>query len=377
MPRIASTAWRARSRRGRAMADAALPAQRMPSIETLRQPGIARGAGVVLAGCLLASATLPWVARDAAAADAATDYPQRPIRAVVPSPAGGPPDLILRMLAPKLAASLGQQVVIDNRAGAGGVVGTATVARAAPDGYTWLFTTASHTNTPPFNKNVPFDPVKDFSHVSLVAQNFGQALVVPPSSPAKTVQELIAIARQNPGKLNYATAGLGTASHIPAEVMKSMAGVDIVGVQYKGTSLAMGDVLAGRVDMLFIGTNVAVTHVNAGRLRALALTGAKRWKGMPDVPTMQEAGLAGYNIINWFGLWLPAGAAPNLITRLHAEFVRALSDPEIRQQFDAQGLEGVGMPPKEFAEFVRRQSEFMHALARKIESAPKPEAKTP
>ncbi|MGH8636413.1 MAG: tripartite tricarboxylate transporter substrate binding protein [Burkholderiales bacterium] len=357
------------------MADAAHPA-RMPSIEMLRQPRSARRARAALAGCLLASALLPWAARDAAAADA-TNYPQRPIRAVVPSPAGGPPDLILRMLAPKLAASLGQQVVIDNRAGAGGVVGTATVARAAPDGYTWLFTTASHTNTPPFNKNVPFDPVKDFSHVSLVAQNFGQALVVPPSSPAKTVQELIANARREPGKLNYATAGLGTASHIPAEVMKAMAGVDIVGVQYKGTSLAMGDVLAGRVDMLFIGTNVAVTHVNAGRLRALALTGAKRWKGMPDVPTMQEAGLEGYNIINWFGLWLPAGAAPDLMTRLHAEFVRALADPEIRRQFDAQGLEAVGMPPKEFAQYVEQQSAFMKALARKIESAPKPAVKTP
>ncbi len=326
---------------------------------------------------LLGSALLTFAEGSALAADAAGDYPSRPIRAVVPSPAGGPPDLILRMLSPKLVGSLGQQVVIDNRAGAGGVVGTATVARAAPDGYTWLFTTASHTNTPPFNKNVPFDPVRDFSHVSLVAQNFGQALVVPPTSPAKTVQELLAIARRNPGKLNYASAGLGTASHIPAEVMKSMAGVDIVSVQYKGTALAMGDVLAGRVDMLFIGTQVALAHVNAGRLRALALTGAKRWKGMPDVPTLQEAGLDGYNIINWFGLWLPAGAAPDLVTRLHAEFARALADPEIRQQFDAQGLEAVGMAPKAFAEFVRRQSEFMHALARKIESAPGPAVKAP
>jgi tripartite-type tricarboxylate transporter receptor subunit TctC len=328
----------------------------------------------------IACACVPQVllgawAGDALAAAPAEDYPQRPIRAVVPSAAGGPPDLILRMLAPKLVGSLGQQVVIDNRAGAGGVVGTATVARAAPDGYTWLFTTASHTNTPPFNRNVPFDPVRDFSHVSLVAQNFGQALVVPPGSPAKSVQELIAIARQNPGKLNYASAGLGTASHVPAEVMKSMAGVDIVGVQYKGTALAMGDVLAGRVDMLFIGTQVALPHVSAGRLRALALTGAKRWKGMPDVPTMQEAGLAGYNLINWFGLWLPAGAAPGLVNRLHAEFVRALADPDVRQQFDAQGLEAVGMPPDAFARFVKEQSAFMQALARSIESAPRPAAR--
>jgi tripartite-type tricarboxylate transporter receptor subunit TctC len=311
-------------------------------------------------------------------ASAATgDYPQRPLRVVVPSPPGGPPDLIIRMLAPKLGASLGQTLVVDNRAGAGGIIGTASVAKAAPDGHTWLFTTAAHTNTPPFNKNVPFDPVRDFSHVTLAVQNFGQALLVPPSLPVKSVQELITLARQRPGKLNYASAGLGTASHIPAEVMKAMTGTDIVAVQYKGTAEAMSDLLAGRMDMIFIGTQVAVPHVNAGRLRVLALTGAKRWKGMPDVPTMQEAGLKGYNLINWFGLWLPAGASPALMNRLHAEFVRALADTEIRQQFDVQGLEAVGLPPKEFAAFVARESAFMVALARKLESIAKPLEKSP
>ena len=303
------------------------------------------------------------------------NYPNRPIRAVVPSPPGGPPDLILRMLAPKLTGSLGQAIVIDNRAGAGGVVGTATVARAAPDGYTWLFTTASHVNTPPFNANVPFDPVKDFSHVSLVAQNFGQAWVVPSSSPFKSVQQLIAQAKQYPGKLNYASAGLGTASHIPAELMKSIAGVDIVAVQYKGTGEAINDVLAGRMDMLFIGTNVALPHVQAGRLRALALTGAKRWKGMPDVPTMQESGFKDYESINWFGLWLPAGASPALMNRLHADIVQALADPDIRQQFDTLGLEGVGSSPEEFAKFVARESAAIVALARRIQSSSKPTGK--
>src|SRR5581483_2525735 len=160
----------------------------------------------------------------------AQSWPAKPIRIVVPSPPGGPPDLIIRMLAPKM--SLGQPLVIENRAGAGGIVGTAYVAKTPPDGYTWLFTTASHVNTPPFNDNVPFDPVKDFTHVTLAAQNFGQALIVPPSAPYKSVQELVAFARQNPGKLNYGSAGIGTASHIPAELMKSMAGVDIVAVQY-------------------------------------------------------------------------------------------------------------------------------------------------
>jgi tripartite-type tricarboxylate transporter receptor subunit TctC len=315
---------------------------------------------------LLGAAALAAASAVYAAQPMPNDYPSKPIRVVVPSPPGGPPDLIMRMLGPKMSASMGQQLVIDNRPGAGGVVGSNTVAKSPPDGYTWLFTTASHTNTPPFNKNVPFDPVRDFSHVSLVVQNFGQAVVVPASSPAKTVQELIALAKKNPGKLNYASAGVGTASHIPAEVMKSMAGVDIVAVQYKGVGEALTDVLAGRMDLFFVGTNVALPHVQSGKLRALALTGAKRWKGMPDVPTMQEAGFKGYNIINWFGLWLPANASPALMSRLHAEVVKALADPEIRQQFDVQGLEGVGSTPAEFAKFVAQQSAFIKDVARKI-----------
>ncbi|MGE5522146.1 MAG: Bug family tripartite tricarboxylate transporter substrate binding protein [Rhodospirillaceae bacterium] len=318
----------------------------------------------------IAAVTLGAAITAHAAQPLSKDYPSKPIRVVVPSPPGGPPDLIMRMLAPKMSASMGQQLVIDNRPGAGGVVGSNTVAKSPPDGYTWLFTTASHTNTPPFNKNVPFDPVRDFSHVSLVVQNFGQAVVVPASSPAKSVQELIALAKKNPGKLNYASAGVGTASHIPAEVMKSMAGVDIVPVQYKGVGEALTDVLAGRMDLFFVGTNVALPHVQSGKLRALALTGAKRWKGMPDVPTMQEAGFKGYNIINWFGLWLPAHASTALMNRLHAEVVKALADAEIKQQFDVQGLEGIGSRPEDFAKFVAQQSAFIKEVARKINVAP-------
>ncbi len=299
------------------------------------------------------------------------DYPNKPIRVVVPSPPGGPPDLIMRMIAPKMSMSMGQNLVIDNRAGAGGVVGTNFVAKAAPDGYTWLFTTASHTNTPPFNQNVPFDPVKDFSHVSLVAQNFGQALIVPPNFPAKSVQELIALARQQPGKLNYGSAGIGTASHIPAEVMKSMSGTDIVAVQYKGVPEVITDVLAGRMDMMVVGTQIAAPLLQSGRVRILALTGAKRWKGLPDVPTMQESGFKGYNLINWFGLWLPAGASRELVARLHSEVVKALADPEVLRQFDVQGLEAVGSKPDDFARFVAKESAFMTELARKLENTKK------
>ena len=293
-------------------------------------------------------------------------WPTKPIRVVVPSPPGGPPDLIIRMLNAKLGAQLGQPVVVENRPGAGGIVGTAYVAKQPADGYTWLFTTASHVNTPPFNENVPFDPVKDFTHVTLAAQNFGQALTVPASSPAKTVKELIDLAKKNPGKLNYGSAGIGTASHIPAELMKSMSGADIVMVPYKGVAEAMTDLYAGRIDLFFVGTQIAAQQVAAGKARVLALTGAKRWKGLPDVPTMQEAGFQGYNLINWFGTWLPAGAPAEIVGRIHAEMVKALADPEVQKQFDAQGLESVGMPPAEFARFVEKESLFITELAKKI-----------
>jgi len=293
-------------------------------------------------------------------------WPAKPIHAVVPSPPGGPPDLILRMLNGNLGTILGQPVIVENRAGAGGVVGTAYVAKAPPDGYTWLFTTASHVNTPPFNENVPFDPVRDFTHVTLAAQNFGQALIVPANSPAKTVADLVEAAKKNPGRLNYGSAGIGTASHIPAELMNSLAGIDIVGVQYRGVAEAISDLLAGRVDLFFVGTQLAVQHAQAGRVRVLALTGAKRWKGLPEVPTMQDAGFRDFDIVNWFGLWLPAGAAPELVSRIHAATVKALADPEVQKQFDSQGLEAVGMPPAEFAKFVARQSELINNLARKI-----------
>jgi tripartite-type tricarboxylate transporter receptor subunit TctC len=296
----------------------------------------------------------------------AQPYPSKPVKLVVPSPPGGPPDLIARMIAPRMSASLGQPLVIDNRSGAGGIVGTAFVAQQPADGYTWLVTTASHVNTPPFNKNVPFDPVRDFTHVTLIAQNFGQVLVVTPGLPAKNVQELVALARKQPGKLNYGSAGIGTASHIPAAVMKSMAGLDMVEVPYKGVAEVMTDLMSGRIDLFFVGTQIAAQQVQAGKLRALAVTGAKRWKGLPDVPTMQEQGFKDYNLINWFGLWLPAGAPADIVARLHAETVKALAAPEVRAQFDAQGLEAIGMPPHDFARFVARESAFITELARKI-----------
>jgi tripartite-type tricarboxylate transporter receptor subunit TctC len=301
-----------------------------------------------------------------ARAQTASDFPNRPIRVVVPSPPGGPPDLILRAITPKLTAALGQPVVTENRAGGGGLVGTGYVARQPADGYTWLFTTASHTNIPPFNDNVTYDPVRDFTHVTLAAQNFGQALVVHPSVQANTLPELIELARRNPGRLTYVNAGNGTASHIPAELMKTMTGTDILSVPYRGVAEGATDLLAGRVDMFFVGTNIALEHVRAGRLRAIALTGSKRWKGLPEVPTMQEGGLAGFDVVNWFGLWLPAGAAPALVQRIHAAVQAAVNEPDVRQQFDTLGLEGVAMPPDQFARFVADQARIAQEIGRRV-----------
>lgn len=294
------------------------------------------------------------------------DFPSRPIRVIVPSPPGGPPDLILRAIAPKLTATLGQPVVTENRAGGGGLVGTAYVARLPADGYAWLFTTASHTNIPPFNENVTYDPVRDFTHVTLAAQNFGQALVVHPSVQAATLPELIALARRNPGRLTYVNAGNGTASHIPAELMKTMSGTDILSVPYRGVAEGMTDLLAGRVDMFFVGTQIAVEHVRAGRLRAIAITGARRWSGLPDVPTMQEGGLAGFNVVNWFGLWMPAGAPQAVVQRVHAAIAAAVAEPDVRQQFETLGLEGVAMPPAQFAIFVAEQARIAQEIGRRV-----------
>lgn len=218
----------------------------------------------------LLCATVVWALSAPATGQISRDYPNHPIHVVVPSPPGGPPDLIIRLLAPKLALALGQPLVIDNRAGAGGMVGTAYVATQPADGYTWLFTTASHTNIPPFNENVKYDPVKDFTRVTLVAQNFGQVLVVNPAVPAKTVPELIALAKKEPGKLTYGSAGIGTASHIPAEVMKAQTGTDMLMVPYRGVAEAMTDLLAGRIDMFFVGTQIALQQVQTGKVRARA-----------------------------------------------------------------------------------------------------------
>jgi tripartite-type tricarboxylate transporter receptor subunit TctC len=324
-----------------------------------------RSLGFVTAALLL------WCLGSSAPAQAPSGYPNKLVRIIVPSPPGGPPDQIARIVANKLQTALGQTVIVENRAGVGGMVGTAYVAKLPPDGYTILITTASHTAIPAFTPNTPYDAVKDFTHVTLLAENFGQVLVTRPTLPVKSVQELVALARKQPGKLSYGQAGLGTASHIPAEVMLGAANIDMLQVPYKGTPSAITDLLGGHIDIFFIGTQIALPLVQEGKLRALAVTGRERWNGMPDVPTMQEQGFKDYNIVNWFGAWLPAGAPPEIVARLNTEIARALKEPDVQKEFDTLGLRGVGSSPQDFARFVARDAATIQEVARWIEGRQK------
>jgi tripartite-type tricarboxylate transporter receptor subunit TctC len=324
-----------------------------------------RSLGFLATALVLAGIALP------AQAQAPAGYPNKVVHVIVPSTPGGPPDQIARMVATKLTTALGQPVVVENRAGAGGMIGTAYVAKTPPDGYTMLITTASHTVIPAFTPNTPYDAVKDFSHVTMLAENFGQVLLVHPSVPARNVQELVALARTNPGKLSYGQAGLGTASHIPAEIMLAAANIEMLEVPYKGTPAAMTDLLGNHIDMFFIGTQIALPLVLEGKVRALAVTGKERWKGMPDVPTMREQGFPDFNVVNWFGAWLPAGAPPALVARLQSEIAKTLKEPDMQKEFDTLGLRGVGSSPEEFTKFVAKDAETAREIARRIEGRKK------
>lgn len=322
--------------------------------------------------CVLAAASMLGAMSICASAQPTPKiYPNKSIRMIVPFAAGGPVDLVGRMLIQKLNVSLGQTIVLDNRGGGGSALGSEMVAKSPPDGYTWLVTTGSLTSISAFNENVPFDPIRDFTPVTMAARNFGQVLIVNPAVPAKTVKELIALAKAQPGKLNYASAGIGNITYIAAEMMKVAAGVKIVDIQYKGTGPATGDLLGGHVDMLFSPTQTSLQLIQTGRVRALAMTGPKRWKMLPDVPTMQEAGFKDYDLVGWFGIWLPAGASPELVSRIFTETARALGESDVKQRFDEVGLEPVGMQPEAFAKFAEKDVAEMRELARKIGLAAK------
>jgi tripartite-type tricarboxylate transporter receptor subunit TctC len=281
-------------------------------------------------------------------------YPSKPIKIVVPYPPGGFNDTLGRTLAQKFSEAWGQTAFVENKAGANTLIGSDYVAKAAPDGYTLLVVAFPFAVTPSLIKNMPYDTLRDFAPVALAAQS-PNLLVVNPSLPVKTVGELIALAKSQPGKLSYASTGNGSSNHISMELFKSMAGVDILHVPYKGSAPAVSDLMGGQVQVMFDNVPNVLPQVKAGRLRALATSGTKRSAMAPEVPTVAEAGVPGYEVMVWFGLVAPAGTPREIVQRLNAEVIRILGMPDVRERFIAQGVEPVGSTPEQFGEHIRAQ----------------------
>lgn len=283
----------------------------------------------------------------------AQPYPARPVRVVVGSPAGSIADVLARPIAQRLSEMLGQQVLVDNRPGATGIIANELVAKAQPDGYALLVSPISFlVVNPHLNPRLPYDPFRDFAPITQISV-FHHVLVVHPSVPAKSVKELIALARSKPGAMNFASSGVGSGFHLAGEMFRSMARVDIVHVPFKGTPSVVIDLLAGRVDMTFIGLLLVQGHIKAGKLRALAVTGLKRDPLLPDVPTVDESGLRGFEIAGGHAVFAPAGTPRDLVDRLNAAIVKILGTPEMRELWANQGMEVVTGTPEQLAARMR------------------------
>ena len=299
------------------------------------------------------SALLAYLLTGSAAPASAQTYPTKPIRLIVGSAPGGPIDFSARLTAQKLTEALGQSVVVDNRTGAGGTIGTEYVAKAAPDGYTLLMASAATLCiTPNLYPKIPYDTLKDFAPVSTVAA-VSYVLVVHPSIPVKTVQEFIALAKAEPGRLRFGSAGSGSVTHLGVELFKSMAGVDLLHVPYKGAGPAMIDLIGGQLDFMLDSLLTSTPLVKAGKLRALAQTGMRRSVVWPDLPTVSETVLPGYEVSTWFGLVAPAATPRGIIVKLNGAIVKGLGNTEMRERLLMQGLEPVGNSPEEFGKLIR------------------------
>jgi tripartite-type tricarboxylate transporter receptor subunit TctC len=292
----------------------------------------------------------------AAGQSLAQSYPTRPVRVVVPLSAGGFADVPARIIAPRLSNAFGQQFFVENKPGAGGSIGTDFVAKSKPDGYTLLFSGTPHVIAPWLYKSLPYDTLKDFLPIMQVAAG-PYVLVVNPQLPVNSVQELIAAAKAQPGKIDFASSGNGSAQHLVAALFNSTAGIDLNHVPYKGSGPAMQDLLSGQVKVSFAGVPNVITHVKSGRLRALGVTTTKRAPELPDVPTIAEAGVPGYQATLWLGLLAPAGTPPEIVQRIYAETAKALQDPELQPQFRGAGVEAAVIPPQEFGAFIRSEYE--------------------
>jgi tripartite-type tricarboxylate transporter receptor subunit TctC len=288
-------------------------------------------------------------------AHAQANYPTRAVRVIVPSAPGGGTDISARIIAPQLTQFLGQQIIVENRAGAGTMIGGEAVARAAPDGYTLLMGISTLAINPAMYKKVPYDALKDFAPVSL-AVSLSNVLVVHPSLPVRNVKEFIALVKPRPGQVNFASAGVGTSPHLSMELFLVMTGLKMLHVPYKGSGPGVTDLVAGHVPAMMPNMLSAQPHIKSGRLRALGVTGSKRAPGADDIPTIAEAGVPGYEAVQWYGLLAPAGTSRDIVTKLHAGVVRALQNPDVRQRLLNDGAEPVGNSPEEFASYLRAET---------------------
>ena len=299
----------------------------------------------------------------------AQSWPDRPIHMIVPFPAGGPTDVLTRALADRLSPALGQTVVVDNKPGAGGAIGSDFVAKSAPDGYTLLMATSSTHSIGPYLGKLPYDPQKDFTPIVYVGKATN-ILVVSPKLGIHTVRELIDLAKKNPGKLNYATSGVGSISHLTSEMFASMAGVKLVHVPYKGTQLSMADLMSGQVAILFDSVLTAKPHIDAKRLVALAVSSRERSPLVPDLPTVGESGLPGFDSWTWFGVFGPAGTPQTVVERVNAEMNRIVGDPAIKARFAQLGFETAGGTPADFAAVVQSEARKWSAVIREANVKP-------
>ena len=289
----------------------------------------------------------------------AETYPSKPIRVVVPYPPGGTPDILIRELAPKLTAALGQQIIVENRPGAGGNIGSEVVAKAAPDGYTLVMgTTATHSINQALYKKLAYDPVKDFVAVALIA-TMPNVLVVNNDFPVKNVKELIALAKAKPGTITFGSGGNGTTHHLSGALFEKMTGVDMTHVPYKGAGQALPDLIGGQINIMFDNITSSMAYIKSGKLRVLAVTTPKRSAALPDVPTMQEAGVPGYEMSGWFGLLAPAKTPPEIVARLNKAINKILQSIEMKELLAKQGAEIVISTPAEFTAFVKERTDKM------------------
>ena len=300
-----------------------------------------------------------------------SSWPAKPVRIVVPYPPGGPVDVSARLLAPKLQESLGQPFLVENKPGAGGNIGADFVAKSAPDGYTLgMGAIATHAINPAMFPNLPYDPIRDFRHLALVVQ-VPNVLVVNPELPARSVKELIALAKAQPGKLDFASGSTGSTGHLAGELFKQMTGTYMVHIPYKGAPPAVADLLAGRVHLMFDNLASALPNVRAGKLRALAVTTMRRSSALPDLPTLDESGLKGFDMTTWWGLMGPAKLPPDVVQRLSAEILKAMDSADVRERLRAMGMEGSPLrTPEQFTAFVDAERRLYAKLVKQSGAKP-------